>query len=141
VLIIEVHLVNQRKITVQNCGKIENEIPHRSMCLTTRRSRDSGTTRPSRVYRGDTGGNRACSDELPRQKPCAARQHFDSLTWAISERNRGSILLNASMVWALLRIATVIHEKEITHITGAYDEKCDRLTRRGTTPTINQESF
>jgi hypothetical protein len=48
------------------------------LCLTIRRSRDSGTTRPRRVYQGDNGGNRASSDGLRRQKHCAARRHFDS---------------------------------------------------------------
>jgi hypothetical protein len=57
-----------------------------------------------------------------------------ALTWAITERPRGAIVTNAAMVWTLLCIATDINVKEVTHIAGADNEKCDRLSRRGASP-------
>jgi hypothetical protein len=57
-----------------------------------------------------------------------------ALTWAITERPRGAIVTNAAMVWTLLCIAADINVKEITHIAGEDNEKCDRLSRRGASP-------
>jgi hypothetical protein len=51
-----------------------------------------------------------------------------ALTWAITERPRGA------MVWTLLCIAADINVKEIKHIAGEDNEKCDRLSRRGASP-------
>lgn len=60
-----------------------------------------------------------------------------ALTWAITERPRGVIVTNAAMVWTLLCIATDINVKEITHIPGEENERCDRLSRRGCSPAIS----
>jgi hypothetical protein len=54
-----------------------------------------------------------------------------ALTWAITERPRGLIVTNAAMVWTLLCIAADINVKEVTHISGEENDKCDRLSRRG----------
>jgi hypothetical protein len=54
-----------------------------------------------------------------------------ALTWAITERPRGVIVTNAAMVWTLLCIAADINVKEVTHISGEDNDKCDRLSRRG----------
>lgn len=59
-----------------------------------------------------------------------------ALTWAISERPRGKLVTNASMVWTLLCVATNIDVREITHIPGNDNDKCDRLSRRGDTPAL-----
>jgi hypothetical protein len=56
-----------------------------------------------------------------------------ALTWAITERPRGLIVTNAAMVWTLLCIAADINVKEVTHISGEENDKCDRLSRRGAT--------
>jgi hypothetical protein len=53
-----------------------------------------------------------------------------ALTWAITERPRGSIVCNASMVWTMLCVATDLDVKKVTHIAGADNVKCDRLSRR-----------
>jgi hypothetical protein len=53
-----------------------------------------------------------------------------ALTWAITERPRGSIVSNASMVWTLLCVASDIDVKEVTHIAGKDNVNCDRLSRR-----------
>jgi hypothetical protein len=58
-----------------------------------------------------------------------------ALTWAITERPRGSIVTNAAMIWTLLCIATDINVREVTHIAGEENDKCDRLSRRGAKPT------
>ena len=65
-----------------------------------------------------------------------------ALTWAITERPRGVIVTNASMVWTLLCVATNIDVREVTHIPGADNDKCDRLSRRGATPekTVLEEA-
>ena len=55
-----------------------------------------------------------------------------ALTWAITERPRGSIVTKAAMVWSMLCIATGIDVQEITHLPGKDNERCDRLSRRGT---------
>lgn len=54
-----------------------------------------------------------------------------ALTWAITERPRGSIVTNAAMIWTLLCIATDINIRKVTHIAGEENDKCDRLSRRG----------
>jgi hypothetical protein len=54
-----------------------------------------------------------------------------ALTWAITERPRGVIVTKAAMIWTLLCIATDINVREITHIPGEENERCDRLSRRG----------
>ena len=65
-----------------------------------------------------------------------------ALTWAISERPRGKIVINAAMVWTLLCVATNVDVREVTHIPGEENEKCDRLSRRGPTPatTVLEEA-
>jgi hypothetical protein len=60
-----------------------------------------------------------------------------ALTWAMTERPRGVRVTNASMIWTLLSIATDIDVKEVTHIAGEDNGKCDRLSRRGTDTTIS----
>jgi hypothetical protein len=55
-----------------------------------------------------------------------------ALTWAISGRPRGKIVTNASIVWTLLCVATIIGVREIT-----YQERCDRLSRRGAAPDMS----
>jgi ribonuclease HI len=60
-----------------------------------------------------------------------------ALTWAISERPRGEIVTNASIVWTLLCVATNIDVREITHIPGDENERCDRLSRRGAAPVMS----
>ena len=57
-----------------------------------------------------------------------------ALTWAITERPRGSIVTNAAMVWTLLCIAADIDVREATHIPGAENDDCDQLSRRGPDP-------
>ena len=51
--------------------------------------------------------------------------NITALTWAISERPRGEIMTNASIVWTLLCVATNIDVKEITHIPGVENGRCD----------------
>jgi hypothetical protein len=65
-----------------------------------------------------------------------------SLTWAISERPRAEIVTNASIAWALLCVATNIDVREITHIPGVENGRCDRLSRRGMTlsMTVREEA-
>ena len=53
-----------------------------------------------------------------------------ALTWTMTERPRGVRVTNASMVWTLLCIAAGVEVKEVTHISGEDNEKCDRLSRR-----------
>jgi hypothetical protein len=60
-----------------------------------------------------------------------------ALTWAITERPRGSIVTNAAMVWTLLCIAADTNVREVTHIPGEENERCDRLSRRGLNPLIS----
>ena len=60
-----------------------------------------------------------------------------ALTWAITERPRGVRVTNASMVFTLLCIAADVNVKEITHIAGEDNEQCDRLSRRGSNPTMS----
>ena len=58
-----------------------------------------------------------------------------ALTWALTERPRGSIATNASMVWTLLCVAADVHVTDITHIPGTENDSCDQLSRRGSSPT------
>ena len=60
-----------------------------------------------------------------------------ALTWAITERPRGSIVTNAAMIWTLLCIATDVNVTEITHIAGIDNGNCDRLSRRGADETVS----
>ena len=54
-----------------------------------------------------------------------------ALTWSITERVRGSIVTNASMVWTLLCVAADIDVAQIIHIPGEENKNCDRLSRMG----------
>lgn len=54
-----------------------------------------------------------------------------ALTWSITERVRGSIVTNASMVWTLLCVAADINIQKVIHIAGVDNDNCDRLSRRG----------
>ena len=58
-------------------------------------------------------------------------------TWAFTERPRGSIVTNASMVWTLLCLAADINVTEVTHIAGVDNTNCDFLSRKGTHPTTS----
>jgi hypothetical protein len=58
-----------------------------------------------------------------------------ALTWAITERPRGSIVTNAAMIWTLLCVAADVDIREITHIPGEQNDNCDQLSRRGLHPT------
>ena len=60
-----------------------------------------------------------------------------ALTWAITERPRGSIVTNASIMWTLLCVATGIDVKEICHIAVKDNTRRDRLSRRGQHPTMS----
>ena len=51
-----------------------------------------------------------------------------ALTWSITERVRGSIVSNASMVWTLLCVAADINVQQIVHIAGVDNKKCDQLS-------------
>jgi hypothetical protein len=65
-----------------------------------------------------------------------------ALTWAVTERQRGTIVINASIVWTLLCVATNIDVIEYTHIPGDVNINCDRLSRRDATPvtTVREEA-
>jgi hypothetical protein len=65
-----------------------------------------------------------------------------ALTWAVTERPRGTIVINASIVWTLLCVATNIDVIEYTHIPGDVNINCDRLSRRDATPgmTVREEA-
>ena len=52
-----------------------------------------------------------------------------ALTWAITERPRGSIVSNASIVWTLLCVATDLDVNEVTHIAGKDNSNCDSSHR------------
>ena len=62
-----------------------------------------------------------------------------ALTWAITERPRGTIVTNAAMVWTLLCVSTDVDIKEVTHIAGEENDNCDRLSRRGPEPACSLE--
>jgi hypothetical protein len=53
-----------------------------------------------------------------------------ALTWTMTERPRGTRVTNAAMVWTLLCIAADVEVKEVTHVPGEQNERCDRLSRR-----------
>ena len=53
-----------------------------------------------------------------------------ALTWAVTERTRGSIVTKAAMVWAQLCVATDCHIAEVQHIAGTDNKLCDSLSRR-----------
>ena len=65
-----------------------------------------------------------------------------ALTWALTERPRGSIATNAAMMWTLLCIAADVNRRETTHIAGKDNEICDELSRRGLNPelTVKQQA-
>ena len=65
-----------------------------------------------------------------------------ALTWSITERVRGSIVTNASMVWTLLCVAADIDITKVIHIAGEDNKNCDRLSRRGphSTMTVEEEA-
>ena len=46
-------------------------------------------------------------------------------------------MTKAAMVFSLLCIAAGVDVKEVTHIAGTENKKCDRLSRRGRTPTMS----
>ena len=48
-----------------------------------------------------------------------------ALTWAITERPRGSIVTIAAMIWSLLCVATDVNVSDVTHIAGTENSKCD----------------
>jgi hypothetical protein len=58
-----------------------------------------------------------------------------ALTWALTERPRGSIVTNAAMIWTLLCVAADVDVRETTHIPGEQNDNCDQLSRRGLNPT------
>ena len=60
-------------------------------------------------------------------------------TWAITERLRGAIVTNASMVWTLLSVATEIDVREGIHIPGVDNINCGSLSRRGSDATLSLE--
>jgi hypothetical protein len=79
------------------------------------------------------------------QSECCLALRGDSvtaLTWSITERVRGTLVTNASMVWTLLCVAADIHVQEVTHIAGVDNDNCDRLSRRGahSTTTVVEEA-
>lgn len=63
-----------------------------------------------------------------------------ALTWAITERPRGTIVTNAAMVWTLLCVSADVDVREVTHIAGEDNDKCDRLSRRGAQPPRSLEN-
>jgi hypothetical protein len=65
-----------------------------------------------------------------------------ALRWAVTERPRGTIVINASIVWTLLCVATNIDVIEYTHIPGEVNISCDRLSRRDAIPwmTVREEA-
>lgn len=60
-----------------------------------------------------------------------------ALTWAITERPRGERVTKAAMVFSLLCIAAGVDVKEVTHIPGTENKRCDQLSRRGRAPTMS----
>ena len=60
-----------------------------------------------------------------------------ALTWAITERPRGERVTKAAMVFSLLCIAAGVDVKEVTHIAGTDNKRCDQLSRRGRTPATS----
>ena len=62
-----------------------------------------------------------------------------ALTWSITERVRGLIVSNASMVWTVLCVAADINVQQIVHIAGVDNKKCDQLSRRGNQSVMTLE--
>jgi hypothetical protein len=54
-----------------------------------------------------------------------------ALTWAETERPRGQLVTNASMVFTLLSICFNLDVKKGVHISGDDNWRCDRLSRLG----------
>lgn len=54
-----------------------------------------------------------------------------ALTWAETERPRGQLVTNASMVFTLLSIRFNLDVKKGTHIPGEDNWRCDKLSRLG----------
>lgn len=54
-----------------------------------------------------------------------------ALTWAITERPRGTNVTNASMIWTLLCIAADVNVVEVIHLPGIDNVRCDSLSRQG----------
>ena len=52
-----------------------------------------------------------------------------ALTWAETERARGQLVTNASMVFTLLSIRFNLDVKKSVHISGEDNWRCDRLSR------------
>ena len=52
-----------------------------------------------------------------------------ALTWAETERPRGHLVTNASMVFTLLSICFGLGVKRVVHISGEENWRCDRLSR------------
>ena len=54
---------------------------------------------------------------------------LSALTWAKTERPRGKLVTNAAMVFTLLCVSHGIEAKEVTHIGGHANYRCDQLSR------------
>ena len=53
---------------------------------------------------------------------------LSALTWARTERPRGKVVTNATMVFTLLCVSHGIEAKEATHIGGHDNYRCDQLS-------------
>jgi hypothetical protein len=60
-----------------------------------------------------------------------------ALTWTFTERPRGAIVTNAAMIWTLLCVAADVHIRETTHIPGEVNGRCDQLSRRDPTQSVD----
>ena len=67
---------------------------------------------------------------------CGEPDHANG-PWAITERPRGERVTKAAMVFSLLCIAAGVDVKEVTHIAGTDNKRCDQLSRRGRTPATS----
>jgi hypothetical protein len=78
---------------------------------------------------------------LPGQRRSLALKgdSVTALTWSTTERVRGPIVTNASMVSTLLCVAADIDVTRIIHIPGENNKNCDRLSRRGAVSTVTVE--
>lgn len=54
---------------------------------------------------------------------------LSALTWTRTERPRGKVVTNATMVFTLLCVSHGIEAKEATHIGGHDNYRCDQLSR------------
>ena len=52
-----------------------------------------------------------------------------ALTWAQTERYRGTLVTNASLVFTMLAVACGLDVKSATHIPGKENVRCDELSR------------